>query len=1424
MADEAPKTPIEKKLFLLLTAVTSLSAVIAAIGTFSKSFVETIGILGNLDRWQLGVISCLLLLVAVWSFVQSRRRRSILLKPEALRLDRTNPAHLKGRDDDLEYLVPLVQAERLIFLEGESGAGKSALLWSGLLPRLRGVPGLLPVMVESLAGDEWEHEPRRFLAAAFTRAINETLIPEQRKKLFRDDVVAPEKVMDGLRDTLPLLGRMPVLLVDQFDDYQNRFMDKFLIRKSWLKADALIKSNSFWADIKKLLDAGRLHCLVATRTDTAGGLASIRFRTPDTYRVDRLKGRFVSEIIDTLVGSLDGNVLRDPERGWTDLIKQLTTDLERGEAVLPQQLRIVLLSLGTLPHRIMTVGAFKRAGGVTGLEARFIQDCIGRVSRLTAVSPEQLRAILLTMVDPRTGLKTIEQAAGQIADAVPSVAEDQLTIALKELERLEVTRRRGDAGSKSQKWLLDHDYLARAVREVDRRANRWTRDLTEGVEKLGHAGASWSLWWQALLAPRTQLGFFADWLRGRFRYGMYRRYALISAARFAPYVFVLLVLTGAGILEYHQVQTRQMEDAVAAQLNRLTFDPIGSGYGLSDNDGIALVSIASMDDRARLHALDRAINDSSRRAKLLRQPEVMINAIVGTSMQRRNLASSLLVSAAAQMESRQLPWDASEAIARVANALDESATVPLSWWVAAIDANKTSPFALTALERGLALLADKLKVDQAKAAIPVFLTAIDASKTSRNALAALERGLAPLADKLPADQTKAVIPAFLTAIDANKTSPFALAALGRGLAPLADKLTADQAKAAIHVFLTAIDANKTSPFALDALERGLAPLADKLPADQAKAVIPAFLTAIDANKTFPFALAALGRGLAPLADKLTADQAKAAIPVFLAAIDANKTSPDALDALGRGLAPLADKLTADQAKVVIAAFLTAIDANNFSSFALAALGHGLAPLADKLTADQAKAAIPAFLTAIDANKTSPFAPAALKLGLAPLADKLTADQAKAAIPDFLTAIEANNFSPFALATLERGLGSLADKLTADQAKAVIAALLAAIDAVKTSPFALAALERGLAPLADKLTADQAKAVIAAFLAAIDANKTSPNALAVLGLGLAPLADKLTADQAKAVIAASLTAIDANETSPDRLEDLERGLALLADKLTADQAKAAIPVFLIAIDASKTSRNALAALERGLAPLADKLTADQAKAVIPAFLTAIDANKTSPFALAALGRGLAPLADKLTADQTKTVIAAFLTAVDASKTSRNALAALGRGLASLADKLTADHVKAVIPTFLTAIDANKTSPDALDALGLGLAPLADKLTADQAEAVIAANFAIVQVSRRTEIVDRYATLLAAADRHSSDGERVLHILRLLDHPLIGHNARESLMASLSSIAGPPNEFKGRSWDAIAWAEREAKAGRLAGYPPPPLFQGITNRDR
>src|SRR5207253_10807910 len=54
---------------------------------------KAVGIFAGFNEWQLGVAAVALVAVSWWLFRLSRQRRSVLLHPEALRLERANPAH-----------------------------------------------------------------------------------------------------------------------------------------------------------------------------------------------------------------------------------------------------------------------------------------------------------------------------------------------------------------------------------------------------------------------------------------------------------------------------------------------------------------------------------------------------------------------------------------------------------------------------------------------------------------------------------------------------------------------------------------------------------------------------------------------------------------------------------------------------------------------------------------------------------------------------------------------------------------------------------------------------------------------------------------------------------------------------------------------------------------------------------------------------------------------------------------------------------------------------------------------------------------------------------------------------------------------------------------------------------------------------------
>lgn len=67
------------------------------------------------------------------------------------------------------------------------------------------------------------------------------------------------------------LGRLPLIILDQFNDYQTRHRDRFSSRNTWLKAGRLCEQNGFWRDLRELLLSAKIHLVVVTRTDTALG-------------------------------------------------------------------------------------------------------------------------------------------------------------------------------------------------------------------------------------------------------------------------------------------------------------------------------------------------------------------------------------------------------------------------------------------------------------------------------------------------------------------------------------------------------------------------------------------------------------------------------------------------------------------------------------------------------------------------------------------------------------------------------------------------------------------------------------------------------------------------------------------------------------------------------------------------------------------------------------------------------------------------------------------------------------------------------------------------------------------------------------------------------------------------------------------------
>ncbi|MGH7454800.1 MAG: hypothetical protein ACRENG_25815, partial [bacterium] len=362
-----PERTFVEKITTIAGVIAALGGVLAAATQFSDQVKALLGKLAELPPVAWWVIAGLLLSLGIFGLIHGLARRSRLLRPEALLLKSHKAEHLKGRDEDIDRLLRLCRDYPLVHLVGESGAGKSALLQAGLCPKLRqDSAGLLPIYIE-VWGQDWEAGPRSALTEAFWQALSEP----DRQALNLNSFDHPDGLFAALKRCQPSLRRTPLLIFDQFDDYQTRHRSRFLSsrQRTWLGAEKLMAANAFWREIKTLLDHDAIHCLFVTRSDTADGLESVRFVAPQVYALERLQEAVVQPLLTELTSSADENapIIYAPDRGWDKLKQRLASDLSQPGAILPAQMKIAFQGLARL--KTLTIGDYQRIGGLPGLEA-----------------------------------------------------------------------------------------------------------------------------------------------------------------------------------------------------------------------------------------------------------------------------------------------------------------------------------------------------------------------------------------------------------------------------------------------------------------------------------------------------------------------------------------------------------------------------------------------------------------------------------------------------------------------------------------------------------------------------------------------------------------------------------------------------------------------------------------------------------------------------------------------------------------------------------------------------------------------------------------------------------------------------------------------------------------------------------------------
>jgi hypothetical protein len=556
--------------------LTGIGLLMAAIVGVRKALTDL-----DLLTWswpEIVLVAAAVVLLAIVTVRSRKAHVSRLVDPDAIKLDPQSPEQLVGRREDLDKLLRAL-ANPLVFLVSESGCGKSALLRAGVAQGPAFVQRFLPIYIDMSVLD-WEDGPLRAVRENFAQAL-----PNDDPARSRLDARStPRHYAEAFGEYYRRTQR-PLLLLDQFDDYQAdpRHRVRFLPpdTRVWRNADSIGRENGFWRMLRQCLQNDCVSIVVACREDAAQGLESLRFH-PDVPQFDlpRLEPGLVRLIIDRLTERPADKpaVVAEPEGGWTALRDRLVDDLEARGQVLPQQLKVALGGLRTLPR--LTPGAYARAGRLAGLEAAFVAGAITHAARTAALRDEDVLPLLLPLID-RTRQppdKGPPQPQRQLAEKA-GVPENTAGRALERLETDEIVRPRSELQSATVAWQLDHAYLAPPILRIERERDHWHRFLVE--RERAYAEASWRDKWNAL-----QARLVGARLQRRFRYGEQRAYALKSLARVTPTIAIIGVIAALVWAATEWDAARQIEGEMARNGNPISVDP-GQGAPTPAPPGLA---------------------------------------------------------------------------------------------------------------------------------------------------------------------------------------------------------------------------------------------------------------------------------------------------------------------------------------------------------------------------------------------------------------------------------------------------------------------------------------------------------------------------------------------------------------------------------------------------------------------------------------------------------------------------------------------------------------------------------------------------------------------------------------------------------------------------------------------------------------------
>jgi hypothetical protein len=505
-----------------------LAGVSAASDLFIKADTAVGGFIHARPEVRWGVVVGLVLLG--YSLLrEARRRRSRLRRPSAIVPRNTNPDHLVGRDDHVRTLAGHCARERLVFVTGESGVGKSAFVRAGLMPELMKVkpPEFVPVYFDNW-GKDWVTGPADHLAQAVFRELRE--LPVGLAEVPSLAQIAP--LFSAVRRQL---GRTPLLVFDQFDEYQARHESLLLKDGAWLKPRELCHRNQFWSTISDLIVRDLATCIFVTRKDKAEALNLVRFVEPCTFPLPAVDKGETEEALTRLTAShgAEGEIVEYPQAGWEQLRHRLAADLSRSGSLHPSQLSLATRALAKLPY--LTLTEYNAVGGLDGLIANFVAERAKLVGQQAGASEDAVFSLLAPFLN-EGGTATRELDRAEVVGSDP-----KHEAVLRSLEQ-DIIRVRGEGAGR--RVMLFHDALAPAVRDAIGRRQALTDELSRRRLAFETASGAFSHW-RTLLPLRLQARVLRD-RAARKAYLATPAYAVLGLLRLLPVsaLFVVLLLTG----------------------------------------------------------------------------------------------------------------------------------------------------------------------------------------------------------------------------------------------------------------------------------------------------------------------------------------------------------------------------------------------------------------------------------------------------------------------------------------------------------------------------------------------------------------------------------------------------------------------------------------------------------------------------------------------------------------------------------------------------------------------------------------------------------------------------------------------------------------------------------------------------------------